>query len=44
MSRENETKIRLLEARKNLLSQRDPVANANIIHKIDRNIRKLKES
>ena len=29
------------DVRKNLLAQRDPVANANIIKKIDRQIKKL---
>ena len=37
----NEVRKNLLEARKNLLAQRDPVANANIIKKIDRQIKKL---
>lgn len=37
----NETRINMLKYRKNLLSQRDPVANANIIRKIDRQLRKL---
>lgn len=37
----NEVRKSLLEARKNLLAQRDPVANANIIKKIDRQIKKL---
>ena len=37
----NDVRKNLLEARKNLLSQRDPVANANIIKKIDRQIKKL---
>lgn len=36
----NETKIALLTARKNLLNARDPVGNVNLIHKIDRKIRK----
>lgn len=34
--------IEMLEARINLLEQRDPVANANIIRKLKRNIRKIK--
>lgn len=37
----NETRIAMLTARKNLLNQRDPSGNANIIRKIDRQIRKL---
>lgn len=37
----NETRIAILTARKNLLNQRDPSSNANIIRKIDRQIRKL---
>lgn len=37
----NDVRKKLLEARKNLLAQRDPVANANIIKKIDRQIKKL---
>lgn len=37
----NDVRKSLLEARKNLLTQRDPVANANIIKKIDRQIKKL---
>ena len=37
----NEVRKNLLETRKNLLAQRDPVANANIIKKIDRQIKKL---
>ncbi len=37
----NETRIAMLTARKNLLSQRDAVGNANIIRKIERQIRKL---
>ena len=37
----NDVRKNLLEARKNLLAQRDPVANANIINKIDRQIKKL---
>ena len=39
----NELKIKMLIARKNLLNARDPVANINIIRKLDRQIRKLKE-
>ena len=34
-----ETKIILLQHRRNLLEYRDPVANANIIKKIDRKLR-----
>lgn len=37
----NDVRKNLLEARKRLLTQRDPVANANIIKKIDRQIKKL---
>lgn len=37
----NDVRKNLLEARKNLLAQHDPVANANIIKKIDRQIKKL---
>lgn len=37
----NDVRKNLLEARKSLLAQRDPVANANIIKKIDRQIKKL---
>ena len=37
----NDVRKNLLEARKNLLAQSDPVANANIIKKIDRQIKKL---
>lgn len=36
-----ETRLAVLIARKNLLMQRDPVSNAAIIHKIERQIRKL---
>lgn len=36
-----EMKIKMLEARKNLLNERDAVANMNIINKINRQIRKL---
>ena len=36
----NEIKIALLTARKNLLNARDPVANANLVRKIERQIRK----
>ena len=36
----NETKIALLTARKNLLLSRDPVTNANLVRKIERQIRK----
>ena len=35
--------IEMLQARMNLLQQRDPVGNANIIRKIKREIRKLEE-
>ena len=37
----NETKINILRARMNLLQQRDPIANVNIVNKIKRKIRKL---
>lgn len=37
----NETKIMLLKQRKNLLTARDAAANANLIRKIDRQLRKL---
>ena len=37
-----ELKIKMLEARRDLLNARDPVANANIINKINRQIRKLR--
>ena len=36
----NETKVMQLTARKNLLLSRDPVANANLVRKIERQIRK----
>ena len=36
----NDVRKNLLEARKNLLAQRDHVANANIIKEIDRQIKK----
>jgi hypothetical protein len=36
----NETKVAILTARKNLLNERDPVGNINIIRKINRLIRK----
>lgn len=37
----NEIQIQRLADRKNLLKQRDPVANAKIIKKIERQLRKL---
>lgn len=37
----NETKALLLSSRMNMLEQRDPVANANIIRKIKRQLRKI---
>lgn len=37
----NETKIGILRARMNLLQQRDPIANVNIVNKLKRKIRKL---
>lgn len=36
-----ETRIKQLEVRKHLLDARDPSGNANIIKKIDRELRKL---
>lgn len=36
-----EKTVEMLKARINLLKQRDPVVNANIIRKIRREIRKL---
>lgn len=36
----NELKVMQLTARKNLLLSRDPVANANLVRKIERQIRK----
>ncbi len=35
--------IEMLEARINLLEQRDPVANAHIINKLKRKIRRLEK-
>ena len=37
----NDTKILLLTSRMNMLEQRDPVANTNIIRKIKRQLRKI---
>ena len=37
----NETKVLRLTSRMNMLNQRDPVANANIIRKIKRQLRKI---
>jgi len=37
----NETKIMLLTQRKNLLTARDAAVNANLIRKIERQLRKL---
>lgn len=37
----SETKVAALTARKNLLLSRDPVANANLVRKIERQIRKF---
>ena len=37
----NETRIAMLTARKNLLNQREPSVSANIVRKIDRQIRKV---
>ncbi len=37
-----EKQIIKLEARKNLIMTRDPVANVNICRKIDRKLRKLR--
>lgn len=39
----NETKVAILTARKNLLNERDPVGNINIIRKINRLIRKYQK-
>lgn len=38
-----ETKVAILTARKNLLNERDPMGNANIIRKINRLIRKYQK-
>ena len=35
--------IELLQARINLLQQRDPIGNANIINKLKRQIRQLEQ-
>lgn len=37
----NKAKILLLTSRMNMLEQRDPVANANIVRKIKRQLRKI---
>ena len=37
----NEAKVLLLTSRTNMLEQRDPVANANIVRKIKRQLRKI---
>ena len=37
----NEAKVLLLTSRMNMLEQRDPVANANIVRKIKRQLRKI---
>lgn len=37
----NKTKVMLLMNRRNILLQRNPVENANLIRKIDRQIRNL---
>ena len=39
----NENKVKALIARKNLLNERDPIGNANIIRKINRLIRKYQK-
>ena len=39
----NETKVAILTARKNLLNDRDPMSNINIIRKINRLIRKYQK-
>lgn len=39
----NETKVAILTARKNLLNDRDPMGNINIIRKINRLIRKYQK-
>ena len=36
----NEAKVAQLTARKNLLLARDPIANVNLVRKIERQIRK----
>lgn len=41
MVMEKNVRIEMLEQRKNLLLARDPVANANIVRKIERELRKL---
>lgn len=38
-----ELKLQLLTARRNLLEQRNPVANMNLINKINRQIRRLEQ-
>lgn len=40
----NETRIAMLTARKNVLGQRDAAGNANIIKKIDRQLKKLQNN
>ena len=42
MTRKPETAIAILEARKELLTHRDPGANDKIIKKIERKVRALK--
>ena len=42
MTRSVESAIAILQARKELLSNRDPVANDKIIKKIERKVRALK--
>ena len=37
----NEAKVLLLTSRMNMLEQRDPVANVNIVRKIKRQLRKI---
>jgi hypothetical protein len=41
MVMEKNVRIEMLKQRKNLLLARDPVANANIVRKIERELRKL---
>ena len=41
MVMEKNVRIEMLKQRKNLLMARDPVVNANIVRKIERELRKL---
>jgi hypothetical protein len=38
-----ELKLQLLTVRRNLLEQRNPIANMNLINKINRQIRRLEQ-